>query len=279
MTKLPKQVRGVFSDKNLEINPKFQNKLKAQLFKGDTMTKTTKTLSKSLFSTKYFMPAGVALALVATVGIGSYLYSQNKTESAVLREVALPSDLSGLKSVDEIRGFATVGLVQGVSISSVELELEENVLVYKVKFTNGTFKLYNARTGEMVAKSDLEIDASVPADFVAGVTIESARATAQGVFPDKTIVKIELETEEQVVVYSVRFSDDSRVDVSAVDGSIVRSRNELTDERTGGDDSSDGRNDSGERDEEITGNDDDRSGGNSGSSGNSGRGSDDSERN
>jgi uncharacterized membrane protein YkoI len=281
MKNLPRQVRRPLSDKNLEISNSFQKRLKKQLFIGEPMATKNPSKVSSFFAKNKFVPVGAAMVLVALVGVGTYNIGFNKSEDAALRSVELPTDLSGLKPIDEIRSLAAVGLVQGVSISSVELELEENVLVYKVKFSDGTFKLYNARTGEMVAKSDLEIDASVPANFVASVTIDSARATAQGIFPDKTVNKIELETENGIVVYSVRFTDDSRVDVSATDGSVVRTRDEASGVRTGGDSSSsddsnkdsDDSKDSVDHQEEDKEDDGDRSGSNSGS------GSDDSNKN
>ena len=58
--------------------------------------------------------------------------------------------------------------------------------------------------------------------------MQDARAKAQAERPGKTITKIELESEEGVIVYSVRFSDGGRVDVSAVDGTIKRVKDAST---------------------------------------------------
>ena len=58
------------------------------------------------------------------------------------------------------------------------------------------------------------------------VTLDQAKAIALGVFPDKTIKKVETELEHGVLVYSVRFTDSSRVDVNSNDGSIVRTEQE-----------------------------------------------------
>ena len=269
MTKLPKDIRSALSPDSSMIDPKFKENLKVMITNGVNMANTQPKVS--IFSMKHFAPlAGASLVLAGLVGVGSYMVSSNKSEKASLRAVELPTDLSGLKPMDEIRQLASIGAVEGISIASVELEQEEGVLVYKVKFSDGTYKLYDARTGEMVAKSDLEIDASVPADFVATVSIDTARATAQGVFPNKAVKKIELETENGVVVYSVRFTDDSRVDVSAVDGTVVRSQ----DGPNGGSDSSDDSNkdsddsvDSEDHAEEDTEDDGDRSGSNDDKSG------------
>lgn len=62
-------------------------------------------------------------------------------------------------------------------------------------------------------------EATVPAD---GISLDDAVAAAQAKMPGKTIEKVETETEDDEVVYSVRFTDDSRVDVRASDGVVVR---------------------------------------------------------
>lgn len=55
------------------------------------------------------------------------------------------------------------------------------------------------------------------------ITLAQAEAIAQAQFPDKTIVKVETEQEDGSMVFSVRFSDGSRVDVSAT-GQVLRSQ-------------------------------------------------------
>lgn len=68
---------------------------------------------------------------------------------------------------------------------------------------------------------------STPAPASSGsVTFEQAKTIALGVFPDKTIKKVETELEHGVLVYSVRFTDSSRVDVNSNNGSVVRTEQE-----------------------------------------------------
>jgi uncharacterized membrane protein YkoI len=78
-------------------------------------------------------------------------------------------------------------------------------------------------------------DGQVPAAPDGSISLDQAKAIALNVFPDKTIQKVELEMEHGVLVYSVRFTDDSRVDVRASDGVIVSSESE---EAEGSDDHS-----------------------------------------
>lgn len=223
MNRLPKDIARALSHDPATIRPEFKKQLKTLVVQGENVAQS-QSPKLAFLSNKFIIPASVALLLVALVGAGTYNYGTNKSEKASLRNVQLPSDLAGVKSMDEIRTIAGVGLIGDVKVIGVELKQEEGQLVYKVQFSDGTFKMFDAKTGDLIANAALEVQKEVPAGFVASVTIDTARTTAQATFPSKTIVKIELESENAIVVYSVRFSDGSRVDVSATDGSVVRSR-------------------------------------------------------
>jgi Peptidase propeptide and YPEB domain len=54
------------------------------------------------------------------------------------------------------------------------------------------------------------------------ITMDAARAIAQGQRPGSTINKVETENEHGAAVYSFRFSDGGRVDVRASDGEVTR---------------------------------------------------------
>lgn len=79
--------------------------------------------------------------------------------------------------------------------------------------------------------SDSDDDQQTTTAPSGAITIDEAKTIAQNVYPDKTIKKVELENEHGTVVYSVRFTDSSRVDVSAADGSVVRSEMEADQEK------------------------------------------------
>lgn len=72
--------------------------------------------------------------------------------------------------------------------------------------------------------ADTNASSSVTAN-VTSISLNDAKALAQSHFPDKTIIKVEAETEHGVQVFSVSFSDGSRVDVT-LSGNIVVSENE-----------------------------------------------------
>lgn len=278
MTKLPRDIRKKIDNKQMQINSTFKTELKHKLFQEEFMAKKTVTNSKFSFLNKVNPgPAIAVLIMIVFVGATSAAVTNTRANNAREAEIELPADLAAVLSVDDIRAVALSEVPNGV-ITGVELEQEDGRLLYKVKFNDGSYKLYDANTGELVNKAQLEVDESVPAGFVATISLQEARTIAQNQQPGKTIVKIELEVENGVVVYSVRFSDDSRVDVSASDGSIIRVKTGDDSGDTSGDDSNDeSDDDSSDRSNDDSSNDssDDNSGPDS-SDDNSGSSNDDS---
>lgn len=176
----------------------------------------------------------VAVVVLSAIGFGAWRVmtaNKDKAEEAPQASVSsqekienLPTDLTDIKSIDEIKTLATD---DAATVSGIELELEEGILVYVVHFTDGSKAVFNAKTGsklQLADNNDDEIDDSktLPAGFTAAVSIQQAIDIAKKERPDATLRKVELEVEDGVVVYSVRFTDGSRVDVSAADGSVQR---------------------------------------------------------
>jgi uncharacterized membrane protein YkoI len=278
---MKKDYKGVIEkldSKNLNIRDSFKQDLKSQLFKGVPMKKTNTLKFSELMKQRNFKYVG-SFAVVAVMALSLFGYSaaaqRNANRQSIKENLELSENLASVLPIEQIRERALADVAAGITITSIELETEEGVTIYKVKFSDGTFRFYDATTGQAYVKpSEIESDESVPADFVAGITIQQARDIASAERPGQTITKIELETEEGVVVYSVRFADGGRVDVSATDGSVVRVRQakDSTEASSSDDDSDDnsgsnsgsGSDDSDEAEDES--NDD-----------NSGSGSDDSD--
>lgn len=179
----------------------------------------------------------VAIVLVGVIGFAGWrIMSNDDAPSSVpqasveTRQEAtdLPTDLTNIKSIDEIQTLAAVD-ASGLSIVGVELEVEEGQPVYVIHFSDGSVLSYNAKSGNKLQLKDNnndEIDDSkiLPSGFVAGVTIQQAIDTAKQAMPNGTVRKVELEIEDGIVIYSVRFKDGSRVDVNATDGVVVRTK-------------------------------------------------------
>jgi uncharacterized membrane protein YkoI len=235
MKHLPKDLTRKFANDSARIDPTFRAQLKNNLFKGEQqMAKKTKSNGfVNMLKRTNLGPVFAVLIVLVFVGTTSAAVTSSRLNQQREQESALPADLAATLSVDDIRAIALAEVPSG-SITGIELEQEDGVLLYKVKFSDGSFRLYNANTGELVNKDEFETDETVPSGYVPGITLQEARTIAQNQRPGKTITKIELEVENGVVVYSVRFSDEGRVDVNADNGAVVRVKNEQ-----GSDDSSD----------------------------------------
>lgn len=268
---------NILNDDKLVIDSKFKNKLKVKLFERENVIMAKMPIqlnTKQLFNQRTFRFAGVAaLLLFSTTAIyAANSRSQSMERQSIIEDVVeLPQNLDGLKTLDEMRTLAQRDAPEGASIIKVEVENEHGTVLYKVKFSDGSYRLYDAITGlsYVDSSSGLESDESVPAGFVAGITIQQARDIAASQRPGKVITKIELEVEEGKVVYSVRFSDNGRVDIDATNGDVVRVKSEESrDTENNSDDNNSGNSnedsddsaDSEDHQEEDTEDDGDKSG-------------------
>ncbi len=201
---------------------------------------------------------GIALVALIGGGGGYYLVKQDKkeieankqaeVEAAKIEAETLPAVTTGLKTVEEIRAIAEP-LAGRAKILNIELENEDAGLIYKVKLSDGKVLFFNAKTGAQITdpsdddedvaedKAKAEETDEIPDKFVAKITLAEARSIAEARRPGKAVKKIELEMEEGVGVYSVRFTDSGRVDVNATTGAIMRV--EAGDEEDSGDDEDD----------------------------------------
>lgn len=249
MNRIPRDVRKKLQSSAAQIDPEFKAELKTQLFhKEDTMAKKQSPVNNFVRFVRT-TPALAVLAAIVIVGTTSALVATNRANVARDQEIEVPANLDDL-----LRTIAEADS-GGASITGIELEKEDEGLLYKVKFSDGSIRYYDAKTGDAVNPKSENDDDEVPASsFSGGNSLAEARQIAAHERPGKTITKIELENEEGVVVYSVRFSDGGRVDVSAETGNVLRVR--------GASNSGSGSSRSSDDDDH----DDDRSGSNSGSS-------------
>ncbi len=77
------------------------------------------------------------------------------------------------------------------------------------------------------------------AETTEGTTLGEAVTIAEKQFPTKKVEKVEKETEEGVAVWSVRFTDGSRVDVSIATGEITRIKDKMNDDSSDKEDDDD----------------------------------------
>lgn len=174
------------------------------------------------------------IVVMAISGVGAYVWHQNKTNNK-LNSVSSQSEVDNLPSplpedlltAEKVKELALTEK-PGATVSGVELENEDGIVVYEVKIADGSRLVFNAQTGKLITKAlqndKEEVDKAIPADFKSEITFAKAREIALAQKPGGTVQKIELELEGGVVVYSVRFSDDARVDVNATTGVVVRTK-------------------------------------------------------
>jgi uncharacterized membrane protein YkoI len=175
---------------------------------------------------------GVFVVTLVVIGFAGYRVINNNdkkqlnsTEQHVQAEDKLPLDLSEVLDVSKVKELAIGSST--ASVSNLELENEHGQLVYKVKLSDGSMVVLDAKTGAKVtgathANEVEDEQGTLPADFTVLVSFSKAREIAQAKFPNGTINKIELDVEAGKVVISVRFADKARVDVDATSGAVVR---------------------------------------------------------
>ncbi len=175
------------------------------------------------------------LLLVGVIGFSAWRVvnkkqANNEASSSIssAQQTPLPDDLSALKPIDEVIGLAAQEIGTRL-IAVVELEHENGVLVYSIKLNDGTVLIFNAQTGARLQLSsadspETDKDKPLPANFKPAVTIQAAVQTAKEKRPNQAVSKVELELEDGIVVFSVRFADKSKVDVDALTGAVLRVR-------------------------------------------------------
>lgn len=109
-------------------------------------------------------------------------------------------------------------------------------MVFAVKLSDGSVLVFNAQTGAAApapTETEFEGTTTLPVGATPKVDFAKARELALAQAPNHTVKKIELETEDGVLAYTVKFTDGSKVIINAIDGSIVKVKVEAkTDNKT-----------------------------------------------
>lgn len=221
MSSLPKDLEKKLGPSSAEIDPRFKQKLKQSLFKEKTMP-VANPFVRFLKYTRSAPALAVFIALVV-VGSASGFVATHRANVTRQAEIEVPANIDDLLSFEEVKAIANKD-ASNSSITGIELEKEDSGMVYKVKFSDGSIRIYDAKTGQAIS-DDNKVEDKNKAPVNAANTITAAEARSIALKQRSgTVIKIELETEEGVTVYSVRFSDGGRVDVNAANGGVVRIR-------------------------------------------------------
>lgn len=153
----------------------------------------------------------------------------SKQTQPVLSQDVLPDDIVGIKPMNEILASAQAEIGER-QVIQIELNQEDTALVFEIALNDGGSLVYDAKTGEKLTinvddvenEKDDDGDDPLLAGFKPSVSLQDVLSKAKAEHPSVNARKIELEVEDGVVVFSVRFVDKFRVDIDATDGTVVR---------------------------------------------------------
>lgn len=147
MARIPRNITAHVASRQLKVSNKFKQNLMQSLLEEDNhMANKRMNLLDILRQQKKFLPVGAVVAAALIVG-GTYAMVNNRNEQlAHEQSTQLPTDLSNIVPIEQIRTTALQDVPTG-SVIGVEVEVEDGVLVYKVRFADGTVRVYDARTG------------------------------------------------------------------------------------------------------------------------------------
>ena len=182
----------------------------------------------------------IVAALVVMVGV--YVAKQNqpkKTSSSVSSET-LSTELaeplpSTLLNIDKVKSLAATD-APNIVLAGIELQKDDGKLIYEVKLADGSHLYYDASTGAKITNinnDDETEESTLPPNLDLKIDFAKAREIALAKKTDSAVKKIQLEVEDGVVVFSVRFSDGTRIDINAIDGTVVRIKTKAASESKG----------------------------------------------
>lgn len=174
----------------------------------------------------------LAILIVAIGATGYYVYRNSRTDSGVNQSQQegsvddviseLPSDLLALDKVEELAKAEN----SAATITGIQLESEDGTLIYLVRFSDGSKLLLNAQTGTKVSGVEVDDDKDesddLPANFTVSISITKAFQIATAQNPNSKIKQIELEEDDSIIVYKVKFQDETKVIINATTGALVK---------------------------------------------------------
>lgn len=176
------------------------------------------------------LPVLAIIVVVAVAGVS--LFVVQRSNNALERKANEPETISNLEplsgdllSPEKIKELAAAES-PNVEINGIELEREHGEALFKVKFANGNVVFFNAQSGAKVNRSGSSTkdvnEGTIPVGFKTTIDFTKARDLAKAQKPGGTVRKIHLQMENGKVVYSVRFTDNARIDIDATTGAVVR---------------------------------------------------------
>lgn len=188
-------------------------------------------MNKSKNYQQGFAHLALILGVLTVIVVGALAYTRVRdSNNASLHSqdvesteqiATLPENLTDIKSLEELEQI--VGVDSSTNIIKFVLENEGDTSVYKVVLSNGRKLVINATTGAIISEEmvDVSDDDKIPAGLK--ITVTPAQAYSLAAARSSSPVKsIELEVEDKKIVYKIEFKDGSKVEINAVDGSVIK---------------------------------------------------------
>lgn len=169
----------------------------------------------------------IIIAVIGIIGFSGYYVanrsnnntqlSTDSSESVELQE-ELPSDLQGLKSIEEIEAVA--GVSDSVTILSYKLESSDSKTEYILVLSDGRKLVIDAVTGEVLSEETTDVS-SYSGDVPINMSLKEALALATSRY-DNPVKEIEFELEDKKATYKIEYMDGSKVEIDASTGTVVK---------------------------------------------------------
>ncbi len=144
--------------------------------------------------------------------------------SSTSSEEPLSDDLSGILSTDKIKQLASEH-EDGKNVSQIGLVKTSNGLVFHVEMEDESTVDLDAHTGDIEDSENVHDNNEgnkIPVNFSPSISFAQAVQTAQSKIPKGTVMRVDLESKDGVVLFNVRFSTGAKVYVNATSGAVIK---------------------------------------------------------
>ncbi len=120
---------------------------------------------------------------------------------------------------------ARIALSTTASVREVETEREHGVVVFSIKFADGSRAVVDATTGAVISSRVGRIPPTPGPAITTTITMDQAVIAARAALSTTAPLReVETEREHGVVVFSIKFADGSRAVIDATTGAVISIR-------------------------------------------------------
>jgi len=177
---------------------------------------------------------GIGVVILVVIGLLGWKFfssmQSNSQKDGVAQSIQTsdidPAKLTDLTDIATIQKSALDGK-EGATLTGVQLKTEDGKLVYQATLSDGSVLTFDATTGAKLSEEKEKADhaaKSLPANFSGGIGLAKAVEVAKTTVPNSAVRELELEEDDGLLVYRIKFANEAQVDVDATTGAIIRSK-------------------------------------------------------